>query len=70
MTIEHRMRKPAIALVGFCLFITLPVNADTQQAAESQPSNTLAIEQSATERIDSQTFRADSWVGATLNSGQ
>ena len=61
MAIEHRMRKPAIALIGFCLCITLPVNADTPQVAESQSSNTLAIEQSATERIDSQPFRADQW---------
>ena len=61
MTTEHHMRKPAIALVGFCLCVTLPVNADTRQAAESQSSNTVAIEQSATERIDSQTFRADQW---------
>lgn len=61
MAIEHRMRKPAIALIGICLCITLPVNADTRQAADSPSSNTLAIEQSATERIDSQTFRADQW---------
>ena len=61
MAIEHRMRKPAIALIGFCLCITLPANADTRQAAESPHLNTLAIEQSATERIDSQTFRADQW---------
>ena len=61
MDIDHRMRKSAIAFIGYCLCIMLPVNADTRQAAESSSSNTLAIEQSATERIDSQAFRADQW---------
>ena len=61
MTIELRVRKPVVGFIGFCLCVTLPVYADTLQTAESQSSNTLATEQSATERIDSQTFRADQW---------
>ena len=61
MVTEHCMRKPAIALIGFCLCITLPVNADTRQTADSPSSNTVAIERSATERIDAQALRADRW---------
>ena len=61
MSTERRVRKPAIALIGFCLCLTLPVYADSLQTAESQSSNTPAIEKSATELIDSQAFRADQW---------
>ena len=61
MVIEHRMRKPAIALMGFCLCITLPVNADTRQAAESKSSNAPTVEQSTTQHIESPTSRAEQW---------
>ena len=48
-------------MIGFWLCITLPVNAVNGQTLESQSSKTLAIEQSATQQIESQTFRAEQW---------
>ena len=61
MSTECRAGKPCVGFVGFCLCLTLPVYADSVQTAESRSSNTPAIEQSATKRIDSQVFRADEW---------
>lgn len=61
MVSKCRVRKPLVGLLGVWLCVTLPVHADTQSTSESRSSNTLAIEQSATERIEQQTSRAAQW---------
>ena len=61
MSTERRAGNPGVGFIGFCLCLTLPVYADSVQTAESRSSNTPAIEQSATKRIDSEVFRADEW---------
>ena len=61
MSTEHRVRKPAAVVIGCCLCLALPAGANSFQATQAQSSNILATEQSVTERIDSQSFRADRW---------
>ena len=61
MATERRVRTSSFGMIGFWLCIMLPVNAVNGQTLGSQSSKTLAIEQSATQQIEFQTFRADQW---------
>jgi integrating conjugative element protein (TIGR03759 family) len=61
MTTERSVRASRIGIVGFCLCTILPVNADDGPVPNLQSSNTLEVEQSSTQQIESQTSRAEQW---------